>query len=346
MQVDPPDPPDPPDPRLLSSKNPHPLDGRVEFHEEGHFYTHTQSGLDLPKSQSQTKVTGPFFDLFNADEVVDNGFNKWKCDRESSYWGLINYLELCQKKGPEEIKKAIKALWDALSARASLDGTRMHKEIETYLNGLLPPPTEADPAPMGVRMLQQMLESFYPDQKLVPWRVEFSVCVEVVVEKLVHMKMQPVPLPAVAGNIDAIFRSEKDGRYWILDWKRVNPQRKGLLGKHGNPLAKRKRMPDMATGQFAKWEASSFHMYSAQLLGYRWQLIKGGYIAEEDIAGCFLVQMFDGMPRAHVIEVADMQEEVDAVMTAAVEGAKAAYRKELEPSLEEVPDEFAWSIKF
>ena len=102
----------------------------------------------------------------------------------------------------------------------------------------------------------------------------------------------------------------------------------------------------MATGQFAKWEASSFHMYSAQLLGYRWQLIKGGYIAEEDIAGCFLVQMFDGMPRAHVIEVADMQEEVDAVMTAAVEGAKAAYRKELEPSLEEVPDEFAWSIKF
>ena len=60
-----------------------------------------------------------------------------------------------------------------------------------------------------------------------------------------------------------------------------------------------------------EWEASSYNKYSAQLHGYRWQLIEGGYMKPEEIAGCFLVQMHEDMQKAHVIEAADLQDEVD-----------------------------------
>ena len=248
----------------------------------------------------------------------------------------------------EEIKTAIAKLWNANGNRAASEGTKMHAQIEDFLNGLLPSPTKDAPAPMGVRLLQGMLKGFYPEQQLEPWRVEFSVCVETTVDMLVGKKMRSVQLPAICGNIDAIFRSRKDGRVWILDWKRVDPKKKGLLGKQAvgqGRAGKRERSPDRAMGPFCDWEASDYNKYSAQLHGYRWQLIHGGYFEPEEIAGCFLVQMHEDLQKAHVVEAADMQDEVERVMADEVAAAHAAYLKELEPSEEEVPDEVQWSIK-
>lgn len=340
-----------PDPRLLSTKNPHPNDGRVTFKEEGHKYTHSESGRLVPKSQ--TGATGRFFETFDAKAVVDANFATWRANKECKYWPLIHYIELVERKGEDGARKAIIQLWEANGQQASRAGTHMHEQIENYLNGLLVLPvlpgcSESAPAPMGVSMVQGFLKWFYPEQKLEPWRVEFSVCVEVPVDVLKGKNMEVAMLPAICGNIDAIFRSQKDGRYWIFDWKRVDPS-KGLLGKQAvgdaGPGHKRRRSPDMATGFFQQWEASNFNKYSAQLHGYRWQLIEGGYFKPEEIAGCFLVQMHDLMPKAHVVEAADLQDEVDAAMRAEVDAAKESYYRELEPSIQEVPDEVAWSIK-
>ena len=285
----------------------------------------------MPKSQ--TAATGPFFDTFDPDAVVTKYFRGWRNNPDSKYWALIHYLELVENRDEDAVKAAIQKLWRANGDRAASEGTKMHAQIEDYLNGLMPPPSKALPPPMGVAMLIGMLEWFYPEQQLEPWRVEFSVCVETPVGTTVKNELVTVQMPAICGNIDAIFRSKRDGRYWILDWKRVDPKKKGLLGKQPVQLGgggKRQRAPEMATGPFERWEASSYNKYSAQLHGYRWQLIEGGYMKPEEIAGCFLVQMHEDMQKAHVIEAADVQDEVDGVMRAEVEAAQAAYHKEIQ----------------
>ena len=323
----------PPDPRLLSTKNPHPHDGRVVFFDEGHWYKHVATGRRVPKSQ--TAATGPFFDTFDADAVVTKYFRGWRNNPESKYWALIHYLELVESKSEEDAKEAIQKLWRANGDRAASEGTKMHAQIEDYLNGLLPPPSKDVLPPMGVALLMGMLEWFYPEQQLEPWRTEFSVCVETPVDTVVKNEQVTVMMPAICGNIDAIFRSKKDGRYWILDWKRVDPKKKGLLGKQPVQLggSKRQRSPEKALGPFSEWEASSYNKYSAQLHGYRWQLIEGYYMQPWEIAGCFLVQMHEDMQKAHVIEAADLQDEVDEVMRAEVEAANKAYRQEIRDAI-------------
>lgn len=325
----------PPDPRLLSTKNPHAHDGRVVFFDEGHWYKHVATGRRVPKSQ--TAATGPFFDTFDADEVVNKYFKGWRNNPESKYWALIHYLELVESKSEEDAKEAIQKLWRANGDRAASEGTKMHAQIEDYLNGLLPSPSKDALPPMGVSLLMGMLEWFYPEQQLEPWRTEFSVCVETPVTMVVNPKAAPekqfgeVMMPAICGNIDAIFRSKKDGRYWILDWKRVDPKKKGLLGRKPVQLggSKRARAPDMALGPFSEYEADSYNKYSAQLHGYGWQLEHGGYMKREEIAGFFLVQMHEDMQKAHVIEAADLADEVDRVMRAEVKAANQAYRQEI-----------------
>ena len=58
----------------------------------------------------------------------------------------------------------------------------------------------------------------------------------------------------------------------------------------------------------------------------------------EEIAGLFLVQIHESLDKAHVVEAADMAEEVDEVMTQEVADAAALYRRECEPSVDALPD--------
>ena len=320
----------PPDPRLLSSKHPHPKDGLVQFFDEGHWYKHVPSGRRVPTSQ--TKATGGLFENFDAPAIIEKNWKKWRANEDSKYWTLIHYLELAEEADEDKVMGAIAKLWQLNGERAASAGTKMHKELEDYLDGILPPPSAEKARPMGVAQYLGMKEWFYPEEKLEPWRVEFSVCVEVTVE---CSDREPVVVPAICGNIDALFRSKKDGRIWILDWKRVDPKKKGLLGKAtvhqqlgGWGGFKRARSPEMAKAPFDEWEASNYNKYSAQLHGYRWQLIEGGYFKAEEIAGCFLVQMHDELQKAHVIEAADMAEEVDTLMRAEVDAARQAYLDE------------------
>ncbi|MGZ0213921.1 MAG: hypothetical protein ACKVI4_15715 [Actinomycetales bacterium] len=334
---------------LLSVRHPHPLDGLVEFEEEGHKYTHNPSGRRVPKSQ--TAATGPYFDTFKPDETIEKYYKGWRTNPDSKYWALIHYKELAELADGADIKKAIQLLWKLNGERAAADGTKMHKQLEDYLNGLMPDPLTQPTPPMGVALYLGMMQWFYPEQELEPWRVEFSVCVEVEMFEFKDKRRKTAKYPAICGNIDAIFRSKRDGRFWILDWKRVDPKKKGLLGRMvmelGGGHGKRKaRDPDMASGPFHRWEATAYNKYSAQLHGYRWQLIEGGYMEPEQIAGCFLVQMHEDMQKAHVIEAADMADEVDGVMRAEVKAAKKAYIEE-QLAQDEGPVEcdVTWSIK-
>ena len=300
---------------LLSTLNPHPKDGEIQFYEEEHYYVHAATGLRFPTSM--TGLLKPCFDTFDGAAIIARNYSKWRRDDTSKYHTLIRYLELVEEKDEGPIKNAIALLWQRTGTEAADKGTRMHKEIEDYMNGVLPPPSDKLPAPMGVAAYIGMTEWFYPEQKLEPWRVEFPVC-------LTTTLPDGTVIPVVAGLIDCLMRSKHDGRFWMLDWKRVDPKKKGLLGKksvaHG--MWKNK---EMANAPFDQWEADSYHQYSAQQLGYRHMLIEGGYMKAEEFAGCFLVQMHDDLDTAHVVEVADMTDEVEQLFEASIRSVRTKY---------------------
>jgi len=310
---------------LLSERHPHAKDGEIEFFEAEHYYVHAQSGKRFPISM--TGLLKPCFDTFDGPAIVNRNYSKWRSDESSKYWGLIRYLELAEEQDSDQIKCAILRLWQLNGNSAAEKGTQMHKQIEDYMNGVLPAPSSDAPAPMGVAAYIGMMEWFYPEQKLEPWRVEFPVC-------LTTTMPNGTVLPVVAGLIDCLMRSKRDGRIWMLDWKRVDPKKKGLLGKQSAATGMW-RNNEMANGPFHDWESNSFNQYSAQQHGYRHMLIESGYFKPEELAGCFLVQMHDDLDTAHVIEVADVADEIDALMTDAVQAVRekhaAAHPESMQP---------------
>ena len=235
-----------------------PHDGRVVFFDEGHWYKHVATGRRVPKSQ--TAATGPFFDTFDADAVVTKYFRGWRNNPESKYWALIHYLELVESKSEEDAKEAIQKLWRANGDRAASEGTKMHAQIEDYLNGLLPPPSKDAAAADGRRAAHGHARVVLPRAaaRAVAHRV-LGVRRDAGRRRGEERALVTVMMPAICGNIDAIFRSKKDGRYWILDWKRVDPKKKGLLGKQpvqlgGEQAAARARdgpRPVLASGRRA-----------------------------------------------------------------------------------------------
>ena len=312
---------------LLCDVNPHPRDGVLTFtdwdpveQKKVHYYTITATGERVRKSM--TGILGERFDRFDEWEAVNKWYDGWKDDPEGKYYTLIHYLKLVHEPrlSDDQVKATILQTWEALGDDATTEGTAMHQTIEDFLNGVLPPPGPGEDVPFGVRMVLDMMDAFYPEQQLEPWRVEFPVLYQVRagdhVEGLRGREADAL-IAVGCGLVDALFRSKKDGRIWMLDWKRVNPKKKskGLLGvQTAAPFRKFAPRPeDMALAPFHEWEAKSFHKYSAQLLGYRHMLIAGGYFTKEQFAGCFLVQMHEKhMPknRAHVVEAADMHAEV------------------------------------
>lgn len=293
----------------LKDTNSHPSDGSIELIEPGHWYAYRPDAetADEDRWRVRKSVTGllkPFFDTFDGASIVKSGVPKWLGNEEHKYHFLCQYLSRVQGLDNKAIGNEILKLWNATGAAAADEGTAMHERLELFIQGELPPPDPEKPPPLGVAAYIGMLEWFYPQMELKPWRCEFPVVLVV------------DDLPIVAGTIDYIM-VDRNGRYWLFDWKRVNPKKKGLLGKR----KLHSMFPtDKAKGPFASWDADSYNQYSAQILVYKWILEHGGY--DMQIAGCHIVQMHEDLDKAHVVEVAEMDEEVDGCMRAEIELAK------------------------
>ena len=285
---------------LLSETNTHLMDGLLRFEDPGHRYYYTPTEARVRKSM--TGILKPFFDTFDGRAVATRGLKKWLRDDTTKYWSLCNYLKMVQGATDEQIVDAICKLWDANGNAAAAEGTKMHEDLELFIQDMLPPPSKDQEAPTACAAYLGMLEWFYPDQQLEPWRCEFPIVLaidEVVV---------------ACGTVDFIMRSKKTGKYWILDWKHTNPKKKGLLGKRKANAGKSFFPPDMAKGMFGAFEATDYNKYSAQLLGYKYMLTRGGYFKPGEIAGCYIVQIHEDLDKANVVEVNDDDDFQDTVI--------------------------------
>lgn len=137
---------------MLALKNPHERDNQITFQEDGHIYL--ISGI-ASKKPSVTSVAHKFFHPFDADEIIKKMMKK---KERTDKW--VNMT-------PDEIKEA----WKKNGEEAAALGTKMHAQIEDFLNGI--PFTEITPE------INQFIDFWTQFQKncpnLKPYRTEWLI---------------------------------------------------------------------------------------------------------------------------------------------------------------------------
>ena len=202
---------------LLSEKNKHPLDKRIKFQDEGHRYWIDGDDKDLTSS---TTYIHTFFNHFDADKVIKGILKSAKYkDPSYEYYGMSH--------------SHIKNKWETSGKDASGKGTKMHKDIEDFYNGV----NIKNDSPEFKYFLD-----FYKDHKhLKIFRTEWLIFSEI------HR---------ITGSIDAVYENE-DGTLTLGDWKRSKEIK---FEGYNNQCGKK---------PFANLQDCNYMHYSLQLNLYR-----------------------------------------------------------------------------
>ena len=277
---------------VLAAKNPHPRDARVEYIDETH--TYLLDGVALPLSVSG--LWSRYFPHFDANECLNKYFKGWVHDPKSKYFTLLRYLSLVHKMDDDCQQQEIKKLWSANGADASDLGTQMHHDIEFFLNDL---PPDAPDAPEFLQF-RKWWDEFMPDTGIAAYRTEFSIYDE-------DAKL--------AGQIDCLLKTT-DGRYVMVDWKRVNPtprrpnQPPELLGPDQRAFNNECGVAGMAC---EKLPNTSFWHYVVQQRLYA-NILSKHYDIEVDSS--WLLQMHPALGNdAHAVEVPRIDAVIDQIMS-------------------------------
>lgn len=307
---------------MLSDINSHEKDGDTTFEPIEHVYTHVPSGKTF--STSVTSLISPQFPSdFDKNKIADAYFHKWASDCNHKYYSLIRHLQLVQNQSVDDIKDAIKALWDAEGELARNDGTEMHAELEDWMNGSFSNANSRHE--YAITMVKAALNTRpFKNVDLQPYRTEFRVFLTA---EVIHPKTPDRVhiVPVVSGTIDALFWSSKLKQFWIVDWKRVNPYKKGFLGKGDHS-----RFAKLAKGLFSSFVNTDFYKYSLQLIIYKLMLERGGYLKPGQTVGAlFLCQLYPGMEAAHFVEaLGEMDEDRMYLFERAANDLLDAYTEE------------------
>ena len=251
----------------LSIKNAHPRDSRIVFDEGPHTYT-------VGKEVMKISVTG----------LVHNHFGKF--DPEAVFKGIESKLNDPTYKYYGMTKAQILNTWKQSGIKASGDGTKMHNDIEFYLNGL---EVENDSVEF-----QYFLNFRRDHPELIPYRTEWKVFYEEL---------------SIAGAIDMVFTTEEKDvvtgetveKMWIYDWKRTKEF--DHYGGGGNA----KWIKYAKTPCFKHIPDTSYWHYVFQLNTYKKILeLKYGKV----ISGLVLVRLHPDSPDYELTELPIMHDEI------------------------------------
>jgi ATP-dependent exoDNAse (exonuclease V) beta subunit len=206
----------------LAQLHPHPRDQRISFKEETHEYT--IEGFSK-KPISVTTLVHHFFEPFVADKVIKEIL---AAERVSPQYEGKSHDQIAQ-----EWKEATNL------------GTKMHENIELFLNQITPHQSTTKEFSMFRKFYDDLCRQ-YPT--LNPYRTEWVVY---------DIKV------GVAGSIDLVL-SDSQGNLVIVDWKRSRKIRtQGFKGKRG-------------FFPFGGLEDCNYFHYSLQLNFYR-QILEKNY---------------------------------------------------------------------
>lgn len=218
----------------------HPLkhDKHVTFKKGPHAY----SVDEKPVTNTATKIVHDQFEQFNAEAIINKSFASWKQRANSKYWDIIQGCTT-----DEEAKALIAASWKDKGLEASQLGTKFHLYCEQRQNGLSETCHGAD-IKTECRQYEDFMKSkFVKDRDLTPYRTELSVY------------SYRDGIPVCAGQIDSLMK-DRDGNYYIFDWKRVAPKPYETLTCDDKPF----RGKSGLHGSCQMIPDTKFHKYSLQ----------------------------------------------------------------------------------
>jgi len=231
----------------------HPRDSLIQFEENGHKY----KIINEPnvKYMSVTTWVHSHFEPFDADKIIDKmmASKKWK---SSPYFG----------KTKEEIKKQ----WET---QGSMEGTKLHHDIEVLMKSVPPKNTHADivdPCTNVSPEWSYLMDFIRDTPHLVPYRSEWVVFNEDL---------------RISGTIDMVYENE-DGSVMIYDWKRCKEISKNGWGKYA------------LTESIDHIPDSNFWHYTLQLNMYR-HILETKY--DKNVSNMCLVQLHPIQKSYHVI---------------------------------------------
>ena len=277
---------------ILSVRNSHPRDKNIHFEEEGHKYTiYNDNGNDNKNNfgvgdggyTSVTTWVHSHFTQFDAGLIIERMMSNKSWKPGHKYWGLT--------------ASEIKDLWNLKRDDAAGAGTKLHYEIECFMNSkdLLIEYTHLDlilekekekEKENGKKYLGFGIEWTYflnfiqDNPHMKPYRTEWTVY---------HEDLR------LAGSIDMVYENP-DGSLSIYDWKRsadivkVNAWNKCAITKCIN------WMPD-----------SNFWHYALQLNAYKMILeTKYGKVVKD----LYLVRLHPNSDNYELIQVPDLKHEI------------------------------------
>ena len=253
---------------LLETKNAHPRDSRIIFHEEEHVYEVDAVFYKI----SVSGIVHTFFPQFDAKQVLDNCYEAWLANKKSRYFPLIQYIKnVVGITDVEGIKGEIARSWSANGKDKSSYGTALHRVIELYLNE---EPIGDDPPPEFAQFLEW--RNLHPTW--VPYRTEWSIFDED------H---------GVAGQIDSVWFDAQTGEYHMVDWKVVeNMATKNDYNEKGYP-------------PFDDFANTNLYHYTVQQNAYKFILAtKYGM----ELSTIRLLQLHQTLPKAVEWELQDVQD--------------------------------------
>lgn len=192
--------------RFLDKLNPHPRDQHILFDEGPHkYYVYRKMW-----PTSTTSWIGQFHVEFDADTVAPVMVRKEKfskCQGDYKKYEPIVRRWREEELHIDEVVSLVKEWWKANGEEASALGTRMHKQIEDYINEY----AEGVPGPLDhpdrlTPEFSQFLEywKIMTEKGFRPYRTEMKVFSE---------KYR------LCGTVDMLF-IDPQGRYRLRDWKR------------------------------------------------------------------------------------------------------------------------------
>lgn len=232
-------------PLALQEKNPHPRDSNIWFDEKPHKYYIWDEQIEAPVNNltSVTTFVHKFVPVFDADTVIDKMMKGANWNNLNKYWGMT--------------KEQIKKQWDKTRDDAASTGTKMHRCIELFYNGIYSGAIGAGASDSGggggteTKQFEYFLQ-FHRNEvlknKWTPFRTEWRIWCE---------KLK------ITGTIDMIFipNPNKPKQVIIYDWKCTKK-----IDKFNN--FKKMNKP------FHQFDDCNFNHYSLQLNLYKYLLEK------------------------------------------------------------------------
>lgn len=272
----------------LSKMNEHERDKNIEFIEEGHQYI-INNNPEI-KYTSTTTWVHSYFGKFESDKIIEK-MQKGKNWKEGhKYWGMTT----------EEIKNS----WKKNGEEVSRAGTKMHNDIEIFMNNnkmkrctheelyeeYFEKRMDEECINYGIeeRKEWKYFLNYVKDKKeMVPYRTEWMIY---------HEELK------ISGSIDMVYENE-DGTYSIYDWKRSKEITK--INKYNNyaivPCIS--HIPD-----------SNFWHYALQLNVYRY-ILQEKYGKEVKELNLVKLHPENEEKNYEIIKVPIMDEEIEAMVS-------------------------------